>query len=55
MTSQQYVLLVAALRHQEQCDEDGTMCQVSRQAVDEAAAIIEVIAQLAAQKEGEPK
>ena len=33
--------LVAALRNQQQCDEDGVMCIVSRQAADEAANLIE--------------
>lgn len=32
--------LIEALKHQQQCDEDGTMCIVSRQAVDEAIAAI---------------
>jgi hypothetical protein len=36
--------LIAALRSQKQCDIDGTECQVSRQAVDEAIDILERLA-----------
>lgn len=32
--------LADALKSQEQCDEDGVMCIVSRQAADEAAAML---------------
>jgi hypothetical protein len=32
--------LIEALGYQQQCDEDGTMCIVSRQAVDEARSIL---------------
>lgn len=36
--------LVGALRHQQQCDETGEMCIISRQAADEAASILEKLA-----------
>lgn len=32
--------LIEALGHQKQCDDEGVMCEVSRQAVDEAAALL---------------
>lgn len=39
MTSE-YLTLIDVLRDQKQCDEDGTYCIVSRQAVDEAIATL---------------
>ena len=33
--------LINVLREQKQCDEDGTFCIVSRQAVDEAIAALQ--------------
>jgi len=38
--------VIAALRYQRQIDEDGTECGVSRQAVDEAIALLEGIAEM---------
>lgn len=45
--------LLDALRRQKQCDEDGVMCEVSRQAVDEAIALIESFAAHHAQPSAE--
>ena len=45
--------LIAALRTQRQIDEDGTECGVSRQAVDEAAEILEAITRAADQVNAE--
>ena len=35
--------LINALKSYKQCDEDGVMCKVSRQAVDEAIERIEIL------------
>ena len=40
LLAEPYAGLIAALRNQEQCDEDGVVVKVSRQACDEAATLI---------------
>jgi hypothetical protein len=43
MSTNNYAGLIRALRDQEQCDESGERCSVSRQAVDEAIAALEAV------------
>lgn len=43
--------LIEALQHQGQCDEDGTNCIVSREAVDEAIEILQAVPQIETQRD----